>query len=207
MKNFCLSCHFGSLKVSFFKLVFHTYVGTGIVHPHLIQNQAQNQRNSQGCILYSTSPYPVPTAVLFWSCSEYWAFSLAVWVGVSVAGLPFVPVDGEDQLLSFVPCKKCNWVLNHTFLLFDPDFVLPLCLLPLGKLLLLPFFLLPWPNNLFGNNQYLSSNKLPDILPAPGHGVSSLTVKGDDAAAASLVGFGGACSKGRHVMVALGLLA
>ena len=70
-----------------------------------------------------------------------------VWVGVSAAGLPFVPADGEDQLLPFVPCKKGNQVPNHTFLLFNWDFVLPLCLLPLGKVLLLPLFLHPWPNN------------------------------------------------------------
>ena len=48
----------------------------------------------------------------------------------------------------------------------------------------------------FGRNQFLSLNKLPDILSALGHGVSSLTVAGGDAVAASLVGFGGVCSKG-----------
>ena len=48
-------------------------------------------------------------------------------------------------------------------------------------------------------------NKLPDILPALGHGVSSLTIAGVDAAAASLVGFGGACSKGGCVAGALGV--
>ena len=106
--------------------MFRTHVGTNIVHPHLILNQAQNWRNSQGCIYHSTSPSPVPIAVLFWSYSEYWAFSLAVWVRVSAAGLPFVSVDGEDQLLPFVPCKKGNWVPNHTFLLFDWDLVLSL---------------------------------------------------------------------------------
>ena len=123
--------------------MFCTHVDTDIVHPHLIQDQAQNQRNSQGCILHSTSPSPVPTTVLFWSYSEYQAFLLAVWVGVSAAGLPFVPVDGEDQFLPFMPCKKGNWVPNHTFLLFDWDFVPPLCLHPLGRVLLLPLFLLP----------------------------------------------------------------
>ena len=128
--------------------MFHTHVGTDIVHPHLIQNQAQNQRNSPGCILYSTSPSPVPTAVLLWSYSEYQAFLLAVGVGVSAAGLLFVPVNWEDQLLPFVPCKKGSWVPNHTFLPFDWDFIVHLCLLPLGKVLLLPLFLLPWPNNL-----------------------------------------------------------
>ena len=140
-KKFCLSCHFGSLKVSFFKLMFCTHVGTDIVHPRLIQNQAQNQRKCQDCTLYSTSPSSVPIAVLFWSCLEYQAFLLVVWVGVSTAGLPFVPVDVEDQLLSFVPCKKGNQVPNHTYLLFDWDSVLPLWLL--GKVLLLPLFLLP----------------------------------------------------------------
>ena len=96
--------------------MFHTHVGTDIVHPCLILNQAQNWRNSQGCIYHSTSPSPVPTAVLFWSYSVYWAFLLAVWVRVSAAGLPFV--DGEDQFLPFVPCKKGNQVPNHTFLFF-----------------------------------------------------------------------------------------
>ena len=38
-----------------------------------------------------------------------------------------------------------------------------------------------------------------------GHGVSSLSITGADAVAASLVGFGGACSKGRHVVVAVGV--
>ena len=176
---FVFSYHFGSLKVSFFfKLMFCTHVGTDIVHPCLIQNQAQNQRSSQGCILYSTSPSPVPTAVLFWSYSEYQAFLLVVWVGVSAAGLPFVPVDGEDQLLPFVPFKKGNWVPHHTFLLFNWDFVLPLCLLPLGMVWLLPLLHLPWPNNLSEVTRLLSSNKLPDILPALGHGVSSLTITG-----------------------------
>ena len=109
----------------FFKLMFCTHVGTDIVHPHLIQNQAQNQRNSQGCILYSTSPSPFPTAVLFWSYSEYRAFLLAVWVGVYAAGLPFVPVDGEDQLLSFVPCKKGQLGLQWHFSSFSLGFCSP----------------------------------------------------------------------------------
>ena len=99
--------------------------------------------------MHSTSPSPVPTAVLFWSYAEYQAFLLAVWVGVSAAGLPFVPVKGEDQLLPFVPWKKGNQVPNHTFLLFDWDFVLSPCLLPMGKVLLLPPFLLLEQNNLW----------------------------------------------------------
>ena len=128
--------------------MFSTHVGTDIVHPHLILNRAQNWRNSQGCIYHSTSPSPLPTAVLFWSYSEYQAFLLAVWVRVSAVGLPFLSVDGEDQLLPFVPSKKGNWVPNHTFLLLDWDLVPSFCLLPLGKVLLLPLFLLPWLNNL-----------------------------------------------------------
>ena len=38
-----------------------------------------------------------------------------------------------------------------------------------------------------------------------GHGVSSLTIAGAGAVAASLVGFGRACGKGRHVTVPLGV--
>ena len=85
--------------------MFHTHVGTDIVHPHLIQNKALNQKNNQGFTFHSVSPSPVPTAVLFWSHSECQALLLAVWVKVSATvGLPLVPVDGEDWLLSFVPC-------------------------------------------------------------------------------------------------------
>ena len=76
--------------------MFHTHVGTDIVHLHLIQNRALNQKNNRGCTFHSVSPSPVPTAVLFWSHSECQALSLAVWVRVSVAvGLPLVSVDGE----------------------------------------------------------------------------------------------------------------
>ena len=39
----------------------------------------------------------------------------------------------------------------------------------------------------------------------PGFGVSCLTVAGTDAAAALLLGFGGACGKGKHVTVAFGV--
>ena len=37
------------------------------------------------------------------------------------------------------------------------------------------------------------------------YGVSCLIIAGADAAAASLVGFGGACGKGRHIAVAFGV--
>ena len=53
------------------------------------------------------------------------------------------------------------------------------------------------------SNQFLSSNKLPDILPVPGHGVLSQT--GIEGRGASFLGFGGASSKGRHAVVGLGI--
>ena len=54
-----------------------------------------------------------------------------------------------------------------------------------------------------GSNQFLSSNKLPDILPVPGHGVLSQTgIKGRGA---SFLHFGGASGKGRSVAVGLGV--
>ena len=49
-KKFLSFLPFWFSESSFFKLMFHTHVGTDIVYPHLIQNRAQNQRNSQGCM-------------------------------------------------------------------------------------------------------------------------------------------------------------
>ena len=46
---------------------------------------------------------------------------------------------------------------------------------------------------------------MPDILPALGHGVTCLTIAGADAVAAFLLGFGGACGKGKHIAVAFGV--
>ena len=186
-------------KSFFFRLTFCTHVGTGIVHPHLIQNRALNLRKCQVYTFHSVSPSPVPIAALFWSYSECRALSLAVWVRVSFAiGFPLVPVDGEDQPLSSVPGIQAP---NHTFPLWD--LVLLFCLLLLGRAL--PFLPFPlWPNSL---SEATSSCPGTDYLTCClcwGHGVSCLTIAGIDVAAALLAGFGGVFGKGEHVTLAFG---
>ena len=67
--------------------MFHNHVHIDTIHLHLTQSQVQSQRNSQGYILYSTFPSLPPTVVSSWSCLEYWAFQLVVWVRASAADL------------------------------------------------------------------------------------------------------------------------
>ena len=63
-----------------FKLMFHNHVHIDIIHLHLIQNQVQSQKNSQGCILHLTFPSPPPIVALSWLYLVSQAFWLAVWV-------------------------------------------------------------------------------------------------------------------------------
>ena len=103
-----LVLHFISLYLCpfFLKLVSHTHVHTGIVHPLLIQNLAPNLKNSLNYILCLVSPSQLPTAVLFLSCWQVSEF--AALVRASAVGL---------LLLYLAPCRRDIRTPNALFLL------------------------------------------------------------------------------------------
>ena len=157
------------------KLVSHTRAHINILHLCLIQNLALNQKNSLNYICYLLSPFLLPIVVLSWSCCL---------VSEPVALIRAFAVD--FYLVYPVPCRRDNWFPIHIFLLWDCLIVSLLLVPPSGRECQchLSYFL--WLDSLLEVANSFSSNRLPDILPAPGHGVSALTVDGT-----SLLGFGG----------------
>ena len=155
------------------KLMSHTCVCNDILLLHLIQNPVLNQKSSLNYICHLVFPFLLPIAVLSWSCpvSELAALVRAFAV--------------DFCLVYSVPCRRDSRVPIHIYLLWDCLLVSLLLVPPSGREWQCHPSYFVWLDNLLGEATVLSSNRLPDILPVPGHGVSALTVGGT-----SLLGFG-----------------